>query len=93
MGLGILRNRGFCLRGWLGKILLGEGKRWRGVNGVRGKGIGERKDGAGSDFLGVISVANIERRGGLWFGSKNRGGVKSLQIERGSKACYGCHRG
>ena len=27
--------------------MLGEGKRWRGVNGVRGKGIEERKDGVG----------------------------------------------
>ena len=50
------------------------GKRWRGVNGARGKGIGERKDGAGSDFLGVISVVNIESRGGLWFGSKSAAG-------------------
>ena len=62
--------------------MLGEGKRWRGVNGARGKGIGERKDGAGSSLLGVVSVANIESRGGLWFGSKKRRGVKSLQMDR-----------
>lgn len=42
--------------------MLGEGKRWRGVNGVRGKGIGERKDGAGrkrkrgGGFLGVVGM-------------------------------------
>ena len=46
-----------------------EGCKWCVEKGNRGE-----KDGAGSDFLGVISVANIESRGGLWFGSKSAAG-------------------
>ena len=65
-----------------------EGCKWRaGEWSGREKRWGrEKEEERGGGFLGVTSVANIESRGGLWFGSKvgwgkvaaNREGEQSL---------------
>ena len=60
-----------------------EGCKWCAGEGNRGEKRwgGEKGEERGGGFLGVTSVANVERRGGLWFGSKKWGGVRLLQID------------